>query len=224
MGNRIRVAAQLLAYVEKRLHAQVLVGGSPGEIILIVDCPSTAHVEELMKHPRLRGFTAPSAEARETGEAVTPGNDEQSDECRGGASQRMPMSTMAHQRSPYLIVHLSPPNVCESELYQSWCDGVAETTHHVFLNFTPQPQRFAFVASARLQLKLHGIHDEESAHYSTRMALLLTGAIAHTCPCSGLPKAITNGYTERLQPSNRPPSPKLSCCRYALSLGSKADE
>ena len=26
------------------------------------------------------------------------------------------------------------------------------------MNLTPQPQRFAFVASARLQLKLHGIH------------------------------------------------------------------
>jgi len=58
----------------------------------------------------------------------------------------------------HLVLHLSPPHVCATELYADWCRQLPPTTRQVFVNLTPQPQRFAFVASARLQLKLHGIH------------------------------------------------------------------
>ena len=221
----------------------VLTGGSRGEIVLIVDCPSVAHVEPLTRHPTVAQFYRTNG-AAEAGDAFTAAHRETSmDEedmagAQDGAAEAGAVAGAVAGAEPgaepgavpgavtsieadggngggggddgdgggddgdavfeapacgeveapacgevdapaaaaavdddgwaktlyhavpqlHLVLHLSPPHVCATELYADWCRQLPPTTRQVFVNLTPQPQRFAFVASARLQLKLHGIH------------------------------------------------------------------
>jgi hypothetical protein len=220
----------------------VLTGGSRGEIVLIVDCPSVAHVEPLARHPTVAQFYRTNG-AAEAGDASTaahrdtsmneedmagaqdgaaeagaqdgaaeagavagaeagavpgavpdPGTSIEADDGNGGgggddgggggddgdavfeapacgevnaAAAAAAVDDDGWAKALYhadggpqlhLVLHLSPPHVCATELYADWCRQLPPTTRQVFVNLTPQPQRFAFVASARLQLKLHGIH------------------------------------------------------------------
>ena len=239
----------------------VLTGGSRGEIVLIVDCPSVAHVEPLARHPTVAQFYRTNG-AAEAGDASTaahrdtsmdeedmagaqdgaaeagaqdgaaeagaeagavpgavpdPGTSIEADDGNGGgggddgggggddgggggddgdavfeapACGEVEAPACGEVEAPacgevnaavaaaavdddgwakalyhadgglqlHLVLHLSPPHVCATELYADWCRQLPPTTRQVFVNLTPQPQRFAFVASARLQLKLHGIH------------------------------------------------------------------
>ena len=213
----------------------VLTGGSRGEIVLIVDCPSVAHVEPLARHPTVAQFYRTNS-AAEAGDAFTaahrdtsmdeedmagaqdgaaqagaqdgaaeagavagaeagavpgavpdPGTSIEADDGNGGgggddgdavfeapacgevnaAAAAAAVDDDGWAKALYhadggpqlhLVLHLSPPHVCATELYADWCRQLPPTTRQVFVNLTPQPQRFAFVASARLQLKLHGIH------------------------------------------------------------------
>ena len=56
------------------------------------------------------------------------------------------------------VIHLSPPPVVASAEYVSWCASLPGSSRQYFVDLTPQRQRLAFVASARLQLKLHALH------------------------------------------------------------------
>ena len=56
------------------------------------------------------------------------------------------------------VVHLSPPDVVASAEYARWCASLPASSKQYFVDLTPQRQRLAFVASARLQLKLHALH------------------------------------------------------------------
>ena len=48
-----------------------------------------------------------------------------------------------------IIIHMTPADVCASAEYIGWCAGLRAETQQLFLNFTPQPQRFAFLTSVR---------------------------------------------------------------------------
>ena len=102
---------------------QVLSGGERGELLLIVDCPSLAHVSALASHPLVR-------------------------------------SLIQSARPLRAVAHLTPAEVAGADAYADWIAALPASTEHLILNRTPQPQRFAFVASARLQLKLHAVHGD----------------------------------------------------------------
>ena len=175
---------------------QVLSGGSPGEIILIVDCPATSHVAKLASHPALAELTgrvssaadgsdvagaapAEAGPAEAASSAAPPAAGALTDAAMegtaamggdvgdaaraaegggGGGSGGERGGRFLAAASLHMVVHLTPPDVCASTEYVTWCNALPAAATQVFTNFTPQPQRFAFVASARLQLKLHGIH------------------------------------------------------------------
>ena len=127
--------------------SQVLSGGKRGELVLIVDCPSVAHVAALAAHPTL----APHLNR--------PPTDECADDAEAAAGTSAAEGPSSASPPPlYMVVHLTPVDVCASVEYAAWCGSVPTSTQHLFTQFTPQDQRFAFVASARLQTKLHGIH------------------------------------------------------------------
>ena len=109
------------AEIAPRRFGQVLSGGDSGELLLIVDCPSVAHVHALAAHPLVR-------------------------------------SLVQSARLLRAVAHLTPAEVAGADAYADWIVALPATTEHLLLNRTPQPQRFAFVASARLQLKLHAVH------------------------------------------------------------------
>lgn len=56
------------------------------------------------------------------------------------------------------VVHLTPLSVAVRAEYSHLCSSFPERTLQLVLHHAPQPQRFAFVASARLQLKLGSLH------------------------------------------------------------------
>lgn len=166
----------------------VLRGGSDGELLLIVDCPSVEHVRVLASHPAVRehmmtgGLHGASevassdavpmdAEADLTeaeASSAQPPTQESSAERRSApdagtaaeraaAAARSAAEQQQRQRRPFhAVIHLSVPEVCATQQYMEWCASHCPTTVHLFTNFVPQPQRFAYVASARMQLKLHG--------------------------------------------------------------------
>ena len=118
---------------------QVLGGGGAGELVLLADCPSEAHVRRLL-------LELPRATSRDVD----------------------------------LVVHMSPPAVQASAAYAAWRAALpAHTTQLVIEQRASmargdgaEPQRFAFASSARLQLKLHGLHSgvfpepQAAPHYS----------------------------------------------------------
>ena len=59
------------------------------------------------------------------------------------------------------------------------------SARQLFTGFTPQPQRFAFIASARMQLKLHGIH-EKVFPKPLQMATVHEGALPPGLPPHGI--------------------------------------
>ena len=48
-----------------------------------------------------------------------------------------------------VVIHMTPALVCASAEYIAWCVGLPADAQQLFLNFTPQPQRFAFLTSVR---------------------------------------------------------------------------
>ena len=151
---------------------EVLEGGEAGELILIVDVPSANHIERLSDHPALRAHTAEAMQTKEAEEAAAaaveaaaeaaaaagggePGGDDDGRARRAAAERKR---ARERHRPLHAVIHLSPADVCRDARYIAWCASLAPSTQHLFTQFPPQPQRFAFVASARMQLKLHGIH------------------------------------------------------------------
>jgi ribonuclease Z len=63
-----------------------------------------------------------------------------------------------HARPLAAVVHLTPRSVAAQAEYAQLCSSFPECTLQLVLHHAPQPQRFAFVASARLQLKLGSLH------------------------------------------------------------------
>ena len=113
---------------------EVLRGGSDGERVLVVDCPTIAHLRLLRSHAVL-------AELRRAGGA-------------SGAEAAAPGAAPALAA----VAHLTPHSVCALPEYIAWCASLPRGTAQAFLRHTPHPQRLAFVSSARLQLKLHAVH------------------------------------------------------------------
>ena len=118
---------------------QVLGGGGAGELVLLADCPSEAHLRLLLLE--------------------------------------LPRATSCDID---VVVHMSPPAVQASAAYAEWRAALpARTTQLVIEQRASMergdgaaPQRFAFASSARLQLKLHGLHSrvfpepQAAPHYS----------------------------------------------------------
>ena len=149
--------------------SEVLIGGSPGELVLIVDLPSEKHVPLLAAHPAL----APYAEAG--AEKPTNGDDGAAPPAADAAA------ASASQRSIDVIVHLSPASVCAAPEYVAWCSShMAAGATHLFTQFTPQEQRFAFIASARMQLKLHGVRPPSASPCPLPLPALLLRPVL--CP------------------------------------------
>ena len=103
---------------------QVLLAAGAAELVLIVDCPSAAHVRPLAAHPALAAHV--------------------------GAATAQPLA---------LVVHLTAAEVAATAEYVRFCAALPAATRQLLLNHAPQPQRLAFVASARLHLKLHAVHE-----------------------------------------------------------------
>ena len=60
----------------------------------------------------------------------------------------------------HAVIHLTPPAVRESVEYMEWCTSLPAAATQLFTGEAPQPQRFAFVTAARLQMLMHGVHGE----------------------------------------------------------------
>jgi hypothetical protein len=58
------------------------------------------------------------------------------------------------------VIHLTPAAVRESVEYTAWCASLPAAASQLFTGEQPQPQRFAFVTAARLQMLMHGVHGE----------------------------------------------------------------
>ena len=115
---------------------EVLGHSERGERLLVADCPSVAHIKCLRDHSSLR--------------ASLPLRDEDEVADKSGSGSAEVVLDM--------VIHLSPATVCASAEYVAWCCSLPAATQHFFVGLTPQPQRFAFVTSARLQMLMHGLH------------------------------------------------------------------
>ena len=95
---------------------------------------------------------------------------------------------------------------------------VPPSARQLFTGFTPQPQRFAFIASARMQLKLHGIH-EKVFPKPLQMAPLHAGALPPGLPPHGtnadmLCRVVLRPTKNAGKPQSSPsiPTPTLVSC------------
>ena len=91
----------------------------------------------------------------------------------------------APSRPLYAIIHLTPASVSSTREYVSWCASLPASTTHLFTQYTPQDQRFAFIASARMQLKLHGVH--EGVFPKPQQQPMVKSEAPSSCLPAGLP-------------------------------------
>ena len=118
-----------------------------GERLLVVDCPSTAHLAHLRQHPLLRSETAGPSSGGNSELGGEEGGQEGGQEGDGKEGQATAEAGQTEGRM--IVIHMTPAEVCASAEYIGWCAGLRAETQQLFLNFTPQPQRFAFLTSVR---------------------------------------------------------------------------
>ena len=169
--------------------SEVLMGGQPGELVLILDVPSAAHISLLANHPAMQAYragadaTAPAAAGG--AEATAPTDPAHASTSADASTTGGAGAGTGTSRKLDAVIHISPAEVCSSPEYIAWCAAQPAATQHLFTQFTPREQRFAFIASARMQLKLHGVH-EQVFPKPLQMSLLQPSDAPSPLP-SGLP-------------------------------------
>ena len=178
---------------------------SPGERVLVVDCPSVEHLRLLRAHPALQsdgvaaagpadggkggavggeggadtkaaavdageqggkraepGDTAAATEGATAAE-VKEGAAAAAEVKEGGAAAAEGKEGRAAVPPLHAVIHLTSHAVRESAEYTAWCASLPAGAIQLFTGEAPQPQRFAFLTAARLQMLMHGVHGKVRA-------------------------------------------------------------
>jgi len=175
---------------------------SPGERILVVDCPSVEHLRLLRAHPALQSDGVAAAGPADGGKGGAVGGEGGAVGGEGGADTKAaavdageqggkraePGDTAAATEGAaaaevkeggaaaaevkegraavpplHAVIHLTSHAVRESAEYTAWCASLPAAAIQLFTGEAPQPQRFAFLTAARLQMLMHGVHGKVRA-------------------------------------------------------------
>jgi hypothetical protein len=158
----------------------VLGAASPGERLLIVDCPSVEHLRLLRAHPALQSDGVAAAGPADGGEGGAVGGEGGADAKaaavrageQGGKRAEPGDAAVATEGAAaaevkeggaavpplHAVIHLTSHAVRESAEYTAWCASLPAAAIQLFTGEAPQPQRFAFLTAARLQMLMHGVH------------------------------------------------------------------
>jgi ribonuclease Z len=98
------------------------------------------------------------------------------------------------------VVHLTPLGVAMGAEYSHLCSSFPGCTLQLMLHHAPQPQRFAFAASARLQLKLGCLHSGifPPPRAMAQSAAAAPGAAAEPAAVSVPPGCVAAGMLSRI--------------------------
>ena len=174
---------------------------SPGERVLVVDCPSVEHLRLLRAHPALQSDGVAAAGPADGGKGGAVGGEGGAVGGEGGADTKAaavdageqggkraePGDTAAATEGAaaaaategaaaaevkegraavpplHAVIHLTSHAVRESAEYTAWCASLPAAAIQLFTGEAPQPQRFAFLTAARLQMLMHGVHGKVRA-------------------------------------------------------------
>ena len=165
---------------------------SPGERLLVVDCPSVEHLRLLRAHPALQSDGVAAAGPADGGKGGAVGGEGSAVGGEGGADTKAAAVDAGEQGGKraepgdaaaategaaaaevkegraavpplHAVIHLTSHAVRESAEYTAWCASLPAAAIQLFTGEAPQPQRFAFLTAARLQMLMHGVHGQVRA-------------------------------------------------------------
>lgn len=136
---------------------EVMDPSTPGPVVLVVDCPTPAHLPALLEAKGLGKYRGADNDGNEPQGALhAPRGDSRlaADNVQGSEGETV-VNSLEGKRA-VCVVHLTPANVVKHKVYQKWLNEFPhDTTNHLFVNLDASQSSAVLRKSTAVQTKLN---------------------------------------------------------------------